>query len=46
MKKKLALLILSIFLGNNIILASGDVFQGHAEFSNEQVELDKDMYTG
>ena len=46
MKRKLALLILSIFLINNISFASGDVFQGHAEFSNEQTELDKELYTG
>ena len=46
MKKKIAVLILSIFLSNNIILANNDVFQGHAEFSNEYPELDKEMYTG
>ena len=46
MKRKLALLILSIFLSNSIVLASGDVFQGHAEFSNEAPELDKELYTG
>ena len=47
MKKKLALLLLSIFLINNIALASGDVFQGHAEYSNEYSSgLDEKMYTG
>ncbi len=46
MRRKLALLILSIFLINNISFASGDIFQGHAEFSNEQTELDKELYTG
>ena len=46
MKKKLALLILSIFLSNGITLAVEDVFQGHAEFSNESPELDKELYTG
>ena len=46
MKKKLALLILSIFLLNNVALASSDVFQGHAEYSDEYPELDKEMYTG
>lgn len=46
MKKKLALLILGIFLANGITLASDDVFQGHAEFDNEYTELDKEMYTG
>lgn len=46
MKKKLALLILSIFLTNGITFASDDVFQGHAEFDNEYTELDKEMYTG
>ncbi len=46
MKKKLALLILSIFLTNGITLASDDVFQGHAEFDSEYTELDKEMYTG
>lgn len=46
MKKKLALLILSIFLMNNFVLATSDVFQGHAEYSNEYPELDKEMFTG
>ena len=46
MKKKLALLIITTFLANNIALASNDVFQGHAEFDDEYVELDKKMYTG
>lgn len=46
MKKRLALLLLNIFLINNVALASGDVFQGHAEFSNEQTELDKELFTG
>ena len=46
MKKRLALLLLNIFLINNVVLASGDVFQGHAEFSNEQTELDKELFTG
>ena len=46
MKKKLALLIISIFFINNLVLASSDVFQGHAEFSNEYAELDKELYTG
>lgn len=46
MKKRLALLLLSVFLINNIALASGDVFQGHAEYSNEFPELDKELYTG
>lgn len=44
--KKLASLLLSIFLFNNIALASGEVFSGHAEFTNEKSELDKEMYTG
>lgn len=46
MKKKLALLILSLFLLNNIVLASSEVFQGHAEFSDESAGLDKELYTG
>lgn len=46
MKKKLALLILSTFLINNMSFAAGDVFQGHAEFDDEYTELDKKMYTG
>ena len=46
MKKKLSLLILSIFLLNNIVLASADIFQGHAEYSDEQSGLDKELYTG
>lgn len=46
MKRKLALLLLSIFLTNSISLASGDVFQGHAEFDKEYAELDKELYTG
>lgn len=46
MKKKLALLILSIFLLNNIAFASSEVFQGHAEYSDEYPELDKELFTG
>lgn len=46
MKKKLAIILLSIFLTNNVGFASGDVFQGHAEFDEEYAELDKEMYTG
>ena len=46
MKNKLALLILSIFLFNGVALASGDVFQGHAEFDEDYTGLDKEMYTG
>ena len=46
MRKRLALLLLNIFLINNVALASGDVFQGHAEFSSEQTELDKELFTG
>lgn len=46
MKRKLALLILSIFLLNGLAFASGDVFQGHAEFDEDYTGLDKEMYTG
>ncbi|MBQ7763961.1 hypothetical protein IJ384_01190 [bacterium] len=46
MKRKLALLILSLFLINNITFASGDVFQGHAQFDDEIPELDKELFTG
>ena len=46
MKRKFALLILSTFLTANITFASGDVFEGHAECSNEVTELDKELYTG
>lgn len=46
MKRKLALLLLSVFLANSISFASGDVFQGHAEFDEEFSELDKELYTG
>jgi hypothetical protein len=46
MKRKLTLLILSIFLANQVIFATEDVFQGHAEFNNEYNELDKELYTG
>lgn len=46
MKRKLALLILSIFMFNGLAFASGDVFQGHAEFDDDYTGLDKEMYTG
>ena len=46
MKKRLALLVLGAFLANVCVYASDDVFQGHAEFSNEAAELDKELYTG
>ena len=46
MKKGLALLLTSIFLANNIALASDEVFQMHAEYSDQQSELDEKYYTG
>ena len=46
MKKKLALLILSIFLLQGLAISAEDVYQGHAEFSNEYPEYDEKLYTG
>ena len=46
MKKKLALILLNIFLLNSIVFADSDVFHGHAEFGEEYSELDKELYTG
>lgn len=46
MRRGIALLILSIFLMQGGAYAAGDVFQGHAEFDDEYVELDKKLYTG
>ena len=46
MRRGIALFILSIFLLQGCALASGDVFQGHAEFDDEYTELDKKLYTG
>ena len=47
MKKKIAILLLTIFLSNTFALASGDVFQGHAEYSDEySTGLGEKMYTG
>lgn len=46
MKKLISLLMLSIFLTTNSVFATNEVFQGHAEFSNEYAELDKELYTG
>ena len=46
MKRKLALILLSIFLFNTSAYASSDVFQGHAEYADDYPELDTEMYTG
>ncbi|MCQ2754349.1 MAG: hypothetical protein MJ231_04790 [bacterium] len=46
MRKRLALLLISLFLLQNVTLAAEDVFQGHAEYDDEFVELDKKLYTG
>ena len=46
MRKRLAGLFLSIFLLQNIALAGEDVFQGHAEYTDDFVELDEKLYTG
>jgi len=46
MKKILALLLISIFLTTNFAIASSEIFQGHAEYSDETPELDKELYTG
>ncbi len=46
MKKGLALFLLNIFLLNYAVFAADDVFQGHAEFSNDKPQYDKELYTG
>ena len=46
MRRGIALFILSIFLLQNVALASGDVFSGHAEYDDEYTELDKKLFTG
>ena len=46
MRRGIALLILSIFLLQNAVFASGDVFSGHAEYDDEYTELDKKLFTG
>ena len=47
MRKKIALLILCSFLLHSPVLATGEIFQGHAEFSNEYTEeYDKELFTG
>ena len=46
MKRVLALLLISMFLTTNFAMAYNEVFQGHAEYSNEAPELDKELYTG
>lgn len=46
MRRGLASLILSIFLLQGVSYAAGDVFQGHAEFTDEYAELDEKLYTG
>ena len=46
MKRKLALLILSIFLLQGMAIGTEDIFQGHAEYSDEYPELDEKLYTG
>jgi len=46
MKKKIALLLISTLLANGTAFAAGEVFQGHAEFSDDYAELDKKLYTG
>lgn len=46
MKKKLALLILSIFMFQGITFAAEDIYQGRAEYSDEYPEYDEKLYTG
>ena len=46
MRRGIALIILSFFLMQNAVLAGGDIFQGHAEYDDEYVELDKKLFTG
>lgn len=46
MKRKLALILLSIFLLNTTAFASDDVYQGHAEYADDYPELNPEMYTG
>ncbi len=46
MRRGIALILLSLFLMQNAVLAEGDLFQGHAEFDDEYFELDKKLFTG
>lgn len=46
MRRGIALVLLSLFMLQNAVFAGGDVFQGHAEFDDEYVELDKKLFTG
>jgi len=46
MRKRLALLLISIFLLQNIVIAEGDVFSGHAEYTDEMPSFDKELFTG
>ena len=45
MKKRIALLLLSVFLLNPAVMAA-PVFEGHAEKSEQYKELEKDLFTG
>ena len=46
MKKRLGLLLISMFLFNNLVFAVPDTFEGHAEFDDEYSSLDEKMFTG
>ena len=46
MKKHLTILLLSIFMMQGVGYAASEVFEGHAEYTDDYVELDKKLYTG
>ncbi len=46
MKKRLGILLVSIFMLNNLVFAAPDTFEGHAEFDDEYSSLDEKMFTG
>ena len=46
MKKRLGLLLISIFLLNNLAFAAPETFEGHAEYDDEYSALDEKLFTG
>ncbi|MCQ2739614.1 MAG: hypothetical protein MJ237_05230 [bacterium] len=46
MKKALALIILGLFLFQEVAYSADDFYRGYAEYEDEAQELDKELYTG
>lgn len=46
MRRGIIILLVGVFLMQNVTFAAGDIFSGHAEYDDEYRGLDKELFTG